>query len=111
MQKTKFSITTKNLLWPMRHYFIGSWRSKSLILLSLLSGFYITNNSISFFIENSINSVFIVLLIVLVMELSIRLRHNNRKNNNINTFILLFIDNLRIGSTYALILEAFKLGS
>ena len=47
-------------------------------------------------------------IITLIIELIIRLRPPNRSK----TFNLwLIIDKLRIGATYAIILEAFKLGS
>ena len=46
---------------------------------------------------------------LLIIELLVRIRSNQRLfNSSIQWFA---IDNIRIGSTYAIVLEAFKLGS
>ncbi len=85
-----------------------SWRKRSILILSILTGFYFTNNLISYFLDKSTNAIILAILIILLMEISIRI--NLFKSTKYSIFILI-INNLRIGSTYALILEAFKLGS
>tara|TARA_Y100001968_G_C19079310_1_gene582229 strand:- start:187 stop:465 length:279 start_codon:yes stop_codon:yes gene_type:complete len=83
-----------------------SWGKRSVLLLSLLFGFYFTNSLISFLLDKSVNTIILAILILLIMELAIR-------SILISQFSILItsINNIRIGSTYALILEAFKLGS
>ena len=90
-------------------FFTDTWGKRSISLLSLLFGFYFTNSILSFLLDKSINTILLAISILLIMEIFIRssLLSNNSK---ISLFII-SINNLRIGSTYALILEAFKLGS
>ena len=86
-----------------------SWSKRSILILSLLSGFYFINSLISFLLDKSINTIFLAVSILLLMELSIRsLLFSNTSKISL---ILQAFNNFRIGSTYALILEAFKLGS
>ncbi len=109
MQKTKFS----KLLASVNNFFnpiiADSWGKRSILLLSLLFGFYFTNSFLSFLLDKSINTIFLALLILLIMELSIR----SALISNVSKFSIIIntINNFRIGSTYALILEAYKLGS
>ena len=109
MQKTRFRkfITTLSLI--INPIISDSWSKRSVLILSLLFGFYFTNSFISFLLAKSVNTIFLAITIIIIMELSIRslLLSQFRKFS----LILLAINNFRIGSTYALILEAFKLGS
>ena len=109
MQKTRYRKFLNSFLLTVNTFISDSWSKRSIILLSLLSGFYFTNSLISFLLDKSINTIFLAISILLIMELSIRslLFYNLSK---LSLFILAN-NNFRIGSTYALILEAFKLGS
>jgi len=86
-----------------------SWSKRSILILSLLSGFYFINSLISFLLDKSINTIFLAVSILLLMELSIRSLLISKTSKI--SLILQSFNNFRIGSTYALILEAFKLGS
>ena len=109
MQNTKFRAFLVTAFKNLASLSSDSWRKRSILLLSILSGFYLTNSSISFLLDKSINAVLIAILIIIIMELSIRsLLFSKRSKLYIFTLI---VNNFRIGSTYALILEAFKLGS
>ena len=108
MQKTRFNKYTDSILISLSPLIKDSWRKRSILLISLLSGFYLTNSFISYFLDIPINTIFLAVIIVIVMELAIRVMLFRNKNL---TIFKLIINNLRIGSTYALILEAFKLGS
>ncbi len=109
MQNTGLRKFIISLFTNIRPYLSNSWRKRSLMILSLLSGFYFTNSLISFFLDEYINTIILALLIILIMEITIRSLIFSKKN--ILSIFLLAINNFRIGSTYALILEAFKLGS
>ena len=109
MQNTNFKQVTDSILRTITPIFSDSWGKRSLLLLSLLLGFYFTNNLLSFLLDKSVNTIFIAILILLIMELSIRSNLISYKSKF--SLIIMAINNLRIGSTYALILEAFKLGS
>ena len=109
MQNTKFNKFFYLLVRNINTIFSDSWSKRSLYLISLLFGFYFTNSLISYLLDTSINTILLAIIILLIMELSIRsylLSNFSKLSIIINT-----INNVRIGSTYALILEAFKLGS
>ena len=109
MQKTKFNEFFDSLFLIINPLISDSWSKRSILLLSILSGFYFTNSLISFLLDKSVNTILLAIIILLIMELSIRLLYFSNKSRL--SIIILTINNLRIGSTYALILEAFKLGS
>ena len=109
MQKTKFRKFVDSIVRTIKPFISDSWSKRSILLLSLLLGFYITNSLLSFLLDKSVNTIFLALFIMLIMELSIR----SSLVSNFSKFSILImsINNFRIGSTYSLILEAFKLGS
>ena len=87
----------------------GSWRIRSIGLISLLIGFYLASNIYAFPLQAIGNRVIVVIPLVIFIEFLIRLR-DTRKVKSIKS-LWLILDNLRIGITYAFVLEAFKLGS
>ena len=109
MQSTKLSKFLQAFFKNFSLIISDSWSKRSILLLSLLFGFYFTNSLISFLLDKSVNTIFLAILILLLMELSIRsLLFSNYSKI---TLIIQAVNNFRIGSTYALILEAYKLGS
>ena len=106
MQKTKFREFIDSLIFIINPIISDSWSKRSLLLLSLLFGFYFTNSLLSFLLDKSVNTIFLALIILLIMELVIRSYLIPKL-----TIPVMIINNIRIGSTYALILEAYKLGS
>ncbi len=109
MQKTRFRKLLDSFLIIINTTISESWSKRSILLISVLSGYYFTNSLISYLLDKSVNTIFIAFTILLLMELSIRsLLISNLPKLSL---IILIINNFRIGSTYSLILEAFKLGS
>ncbi len=106
MQKTKFREFIDSLIFIINPIISDSWSKRSLLLLSLLFGFYFTNSFLSFLLDKSVNTIFLAIIILLIMELVIRTYLIPKL-----TIPVMIINNIRIGSTYALILEAYKLGS
>ena len=106
MQKTKFREFIDSLIFIINPIISDSWSKRSLLLLSLLFGFYFTNSFLSFLLDKSVNTIFLAIVILLIMELVIRSYLIPKL-----TIPVMIINNIRIGSTYALILEAYKLGS
>tara|TARA_B100001250_G_scaffold185687_2_gene159697 strand:+ start:7887 stop:8216 length:330 start_codon:yes stop_codon:yes gene_type:complete len=109
MQNTKLKEFIASILLVINPILSDTWSKRSILLLSLLSGFYFTNSFISFLLDKSVNTIFLAVFILLIMELSIRSLLILKLSKL--SLILQAINNFRIGSTYALILEAFKLGS
>tara|TARA_Y100001968_G_C19295128_1_gene686219 strand:+ start:382 stop:711 length:330 start_codon:yes stop_codon:yes gene_type:complete len=109
MQKTRFKKFIDLAIVNIKPYISDSWSKRSVLFLSILFGFYFTNSLISYLLDKSVNTIFLALIILLFMEITIRsLYFSNQKKLSI---LINIINNFRIGSTYALILEAFKLGS
>ena len=108
MQKTKFSkINDKfnNLLFG---FFSSSWKSKSINLITVLSGYFLFANFITKFISEGKNELIMVPIIILIIELVIRIKPSSKSKL---FYLWSILDKIRVGATYALILEAFKLGS
>ena len=108
MQKTKFSrINDKfnNLLFG---FLSSSWKSKSINIISVLTGYFLFANFATKFISEGQNELIMVPIIIIIIEIIIRVKPS--PDSNLLNFWSI-IDKIRIGATYAIILEAFKLGS
>tara|TARA_Y100001968_G_scaffold6463_1_gene5563 strand:- start:67 stop:396 length:330 start_codon:yes stop_codon:yes gene_type:complete len=109
MQKTNYRKLLDSIFLIFRSLISDSWSKRSILIISLLSGYYFTNSLLSFLLDKSINTIFLAIVLLLIMEMLIRsLLFSNLSKLSI---LILAVNNFRIGSTYALILEAFKLGS
>ncbi|WP_413677852.1 DUF565 domain-containing protein [Prochlorococcus sp. MIT 0916] len=109
MQQTSFKKFLNSLIRTLDPIITDSWSKRITMLLSLLLGFYLTNSLLSFLLDNSINTIILCIIILVIMEICIRFTYLSEFSKI--SIIILSINNFRIGSTYALILEAFKLGS
>jgi hypothetical protein len=109
LQRTRFDQLQRRVGDALLGGLRGSWRRRSLGVLALLLGFYAGENITALWLEQVGQRPVVVLLLVLVLELVVRLR---------TRFVLervslpwVICDNLRLGLVYAVVLEAFKLGS
>ena len=109
MQKTKFKKLINFIFKFINPLISDSWSKRSVVLLSLLFGYYFTNSLLSYLLDKSVNTILLAILMLLIMELFIRSSLLS-KYVKLSVIIISF-NNFRIGSTYALLLEAFKLGS
>ena len=108
MQKTKFSRINDQFNNIIFGFLSSSWKSKSINILSILTGYFLFANFVTKFISEGKNELIMVPVIILVIELIIRIRPSEN-SSFFNLWSIL--DKVRIGATYAVILEAFKLGS
>ena len=108
MQKTNFSRITNQLNNLLFGFLSDSWRGKSISLISVLIGYFLFANFITKFISEGKNELIMVPIIILIIEIIIRI-----KPSSSSKFYDLWsvFDKLRIGAIYAVVLEAFKLGS
>ena len=108
MQKTNFSKINNQLNNLLFGFLSDSWRSKSIGLISVLTGYFLFANFLTKFISEGKNELIMVPIIIVFIEIIIRI-----KPPSSSRFYDLWsvIDKLRIGAIYAVILEAFKLGS
>ncbi len=109
MQKTKFRKLINFIFTSINPLISDSWSKRSVLLLSLLFGYYFTNSILSYLLDKSVNTILLAILILILMELFIRSSLLSKYSKL--SVIIISINNFRIGSTYALLLEAFKLGS
>ena len=108
MQKTRFTVFNDSLNYVFLGFLKSSWKDKSLNLLSILFGYFLFANFITKFISEGKNELIMIPVIIILFEIIIRIKPP--RNSNIYLLWLL-VDKIRIGAVYALILEAFKLGS
>ena len=108
MQKTKFSKFIDQFNNLLFGFLSSSWKLKSINIISVLTGYFLFANFITKFISEGKNELIMVPIIILIIEIIIRSKPSSKSN----LFTLWsIIDKVRIGATYAVILEAFKLGS
>ncbi len=108
MQKTRFTVFYDSLNLVFLGFLKSSWKDKSLNLLSILFGYFLFANFITKFISEGKNELIMIPVIIILFEIIIRMKPT--RNSNIY-LVWMFLDKIRIGAIYALILEAFKLGS
>lgn len=87
----------------------GPWRRRSLLLLALLLGMYLGNNITSLWLAHFNLRPGVVLTLVLTIEVLVRVR--SRWIRDPAPLAWSLCDNLRIGLVYAVVFEAFKVGS
>ena len=108
MQKTKFSRLNDQFSNLLFGFLSSSWKSKSINIISVLTGYFLFANFVTKFISEGKNELIMVPIIIIIIELIIRIKPSS-KSSLFNIWSVL--DKVRIGATYAVILEAFKLGS
>ena len=108
MQKTNFSRITYQLNNLFFGFLSDTWRSKSINLISVLTGYFLFANFLTKFISEGKNELIMVPIIILFVEFIIRIKPSS---NSKFYYLWSVVDKLRIGAIYAIILEAFKLGS
>ena len=108
MQKTNFS----RIIYQLNNLFFGflsdTWRAKSIGLISVLIGYFLFANFATKFISEGKNELIMVPIIIVFIEFIIRIKPSSSSKFY---YIWTVVDKLRIGAVYAIILEAFKLGS
>ena len=108
MQNTNFSRIIDQLNNIIFGFITSTWKSKSISIISILTGYFLFANFITKFISEGKNELLMVPIIILFIEFIIRIKPSSR--SRLYKFWIV-LDKVRIGSTYAVILEAFKLGS
>ena len=109
LQRTRFDGVQRRAGELLFGGFRGSWRRRSLAVLALLLGFYAGENITALWLERVGQRPVVVLILVVLLELVVRLR--TRLVGERPGLGWIVTDNLRLGVVYAVVLEAFKLGS
>jgi len=110
LQQTRLQAVQSRVGGSLLSQLRESWRAASLSLLSLLIGFYLAQNiSAMLLVRFRGGRPVLVLALVLLVELVVRLR--TRLVSGPAPLGWVMADNFRIGATYAMVFEAFKLGT
>ena len=110
LQRTRFNQALEQLGVLLLGSLRGNWRHRSTVLLALLLGFYAGSNvTVYVLLQIPGGRPMAVLLMVLLVELIVRLRGRLVKTAPGLGWVV--ADNLRLGVVYAVVLEAFKLGT
>ena len=109
LQRTRYERLQRQLGDQVQPVVDGPWKRRSLGMLALLLGFFLGSNLTTYYLEKIGQRPLVVLLLVLLIEVTVRFRSRVQTNPWPLTWVLL--DNLRIGVVYAVVLEAYKLGS
>lgn len=109
LQLTRYERLQRQLGHQIRPALIGPWRRRSIGALALLVGFFVGSNFTTYYLEKIGQRPLVVLGLVIAIELAVRMR--SRVVADPWPLKWLAIDNLRLGVVYAVVLEAFKLGS
>ena len=108
MQKTRFTVFYDSLNLLFFSFLKSSWKDKAFNLLSILFGYFLFANFITKFISEGKNELLMIPIIIIIFEIIIRIKPLRKSNMYL---LWMLLDKIRIGAVYALILEAFKLGS
>ena len=108
MQKTRVTVFFDSFNLVILGFLKSSWKDKALNLLSILFGYFLFANFITKFISEGKNELLMIPIIIILFEIIIRMKPLRKSNMYL---LWMLLDKIRIGAVYALILEAFKLGS
>jgi len=109
VQLTRYERVQRQLARQLQPALVDPWKRRSLAALALLFGFFLGSNLTTYYLEQIGQRPLVVLALVLLIEITVRVRTRVSKEPWPLAWVLL--DNLRIGVLYAVVLEAFKLGS
>ena len=108
MQNTNFSRILDQSSNIIFGFLSSTWRSKSISIISILSGYFLFANFGTKFIKEGKIELLMVPIIILLSEFIIRVKPSSKSKF---FYFWIIFDKFRIGATYAVILEAFKIGS
>ncbi|MCP9903696.1 DUF565 domain-containing protein [Cyanobium sp. BA5m-21] len=110
LQLTRFNRAIERLVAQLLGNLRGNWRLRSSVVLALLLGFYAGSNLTAYVLLHIPGGrPMAVLTMVLLVELVVRVRGRLVRATPGLGWVL--VDNLRIGMVYAVVIEAFKLGT
>ncbi|WP_414477799.1 DUF565 domain-containing protein [Prochlorococcus sp. MIT 1223] len=110
IQKTRINLFVKSLSSAFLYSAKGPWKSRSVGILSILFGYYFSSNLLTYLIDSKTQKVIVLILLLIFLEVIVRLRTRILKIYSFSVYFYL-LDNFRLGTTYSIVLEAFKLGS
>ncbi|NJK99986.1 MAG: DUF565 domain-containing protein [Spirulinaceae cyanobacterium SM2_1_0] len=116
MQNTRLNSLTSGAIATLQNLITNPWRRLSLIIIGLLAGFFLASAIPSATGQATIWDVTAAAVVLLACEAVSRFIYGSRRLLRgemamQRTFTLDVLNALKIGTTYGLFLEAFKLNS
>lgn len=109
-QITRLELAQRKLAGALLTQVRRNWRGGSLALLGLLVGYFLSQNLMAVLIIRIPGGrPVVVLALVLIVEAIVRLRSLVVRDEPSLAWVV--ADNFRLGALYAVVLEAFKLGT
>jgi len=109
-QRTRLELAQRRVGGVLLTQVRRNWRGGSLALLGLLVGYFLSQNLMAVLVLRVPGGrPVVVLALVLIVELIVRLRSQMVRREPSLAWVI--ADNLRLGALYAVVLEAFKLGT
>ncbi|BAZ11106.1 hypothetical protein NIES4071_29320 [Calothrix sp. NIES-4071] len=109
MQNTRLNNLVSAITVRSRQWLSNPWRRTSVIIISFLLGIFIGTAISTSAGQRAELDIYVAALIVLAVELVSRLFY--RRPRDVDTFWIEVLNIFKIGLTYSLFIEAFKLGS
>jgi uncharacterized membrane protein YoaK (UPF0700 family) len=109
MQNTRLNNLVSAVAQRFGQWLSNPWRRWSLLLISFLLGFFLGTAVSTTAGQRANLDIYVAAIIAVVVEVISRLYYRRRTSND--SFWLESLNILKIGLTYGLFIEAFKLGS
>ncbi len=110
MQNTRLNNLLDAIALALGQWFFNPWRRFSLLIISLLFGFFLGNAVSTTSGQTAEWDVVVAGILVLLTEVASRIFYSRRQEHRRSLWIA-SLNALKIGLSYSLFLEAFKLGS
>ena len=110
MQNTRLNNLVGTITLALRQWLINPWRRLSLLVISLLFGFFLGTAISTTAGQTAEWDIVGAAIVVLLTEIISRIFYTRNRQAG-RSLLLESLNTLKIGMTYSLFIEAFKLGS
>lgn len=110
MQNTRLNSLVDTIVGQLRRWFFNPWRRLSLLLISLLFGFFLGSAVSTTAGQAADWDIIAAAILVTLSEVVDRIYYSRNRLTGRSLWVEV-LNGLKIGLTYSLFLEAFKLGS
>ncbi|MBF2067302.1 MAG: DUF565 domain-containing protein [Calothrix sp. C42_A2020_038] len=109
MQNTRLNTLVSSIGQWLDQWLSNPWRRWSVLIICFLFGFFLGTAVSTVAGQRANLDIYIAAIIVLLVEVTNRLYYRHRKG--VISFWIESLNTLKVGLTYSLFVEAFKLGS
>ncbi|MEH2419598.1 MAG: DUF565 domain-containing protein [Nostoc sp.] len=110
MQNTRLNNLFNAIARRLGQWFLNPWRRLSLLIISFLFGFFLGNAVSTTAGQQGVLDIVVAAFLVLLTEITSRIFYS-RNFFSRRSLLVDSLNLLKVGFTYSLFLEAFKLGS